>query len=312
MDGGSLDLPRPSKPLRIEFDRLTIGGKLSRGFADERLLPSDRVLRVVVVSGRGSILQGGALPPMVLVPLRRSIRITDSDCTRVLRTGELFIAEAGQCQQVVGSGAALWLALVARPAVWRLLFDTTAAAPIPEPLIVPAMHHADRTLRRAAVRLARAVETDAESALPMTAALRFVTMLGELQDRFEAHIRRCPGRTLSQRRGVFLRLQRVYNWMEASNALDLCVAGFARAANYSPCHFVRTFSMVYGQTPHTVLMEQRLKRAYRLVAETELSITEVARAAGFEDRCAFARSFKKRFGVAASLVRRCGAVSAAA
>ena len=315
MDGGSLDLPagasRPSKALRFEFGRLTIGGKLARGFGDERLLPSERELRVVVVSGRGWVLQGSALPPMVLIPLRRNLRVTDNDSTRILRTGELFFAEAGQCQQVVGAGAALWLALVASPAVWRLLFDATTVSPVPEPLIVPAVHRADRVVRCAAVRLARAAGADAKNADPMTAALRFIAMLAELQARFEPQIRRCPGRTLSQRRGVFLRLQRVYNWMESSNDLDLCVAGFARVANYSPCHFVRTFAAVYGQTPHTVLMEQRLQRAHRLVSDTELSITEVARAAGFEDRCAFARSFKKRFGIAASAVRRHGVARAA-
>jgi AraC family transcriptional regulator len=51
-------------------------------------------------------------------------------------------------------------------------------------------------------------------------------------------------------------------------------------------------------------MEQRLRRAFRLVNDTELSITEVARASGFEDRCAFARSFKLRFGHTATAVRR--------
>jgi AraC family transcriptional regulator len=133
--------------------------------------------------------------------------------------------------------------------------------------------------------------------------LGFVALLLDLQSTFDALIRRCPGRTLAQRRGVFLRLQRVCNYMESTSDLDLGIAGFARVANYSPCHFVRTFNSVYGETPHAVLIEQRLKRALRLVNDTELSITEVARASGFEDRCAFARSFKRRFGETATAVR---------
>ena len=116
-------------------------------------------------------------------------------------------------------------------------------------------------------------------------------------------IMRCPGRTLGQRRGVFLRLQRVCNYMESNSDLDLGIAGFARVANYSPCHFLRTFNTVYGKTPHAVLIEQRLKRALRLVNDTALSITEVAHASGFEDRCAFSRSFKRRYGETASAVR---------
>jgi AraC family transcriptional regulator len=91
--------------------------------------------------------------------------------------------------------------------------------------------------------------------------------------------------------------------MESSSDLDLGIAGFARVANYSPCHFIRTFNSVYGKTPHAVLIEQRLKRALRLVNDTELSIAEVAHASGFEDRCAFARSFKRQFGETATAVR---------
>ncbi|MGH6754808.1 MAG: helix-turn-helix domain-containing protein, partial [Bradyrhizobium sp.] len=100
-----------------------------------------------------------------------------------------------------------------------------------------------------------------------------------------------------------LRLQRVCTYMESSGDLDLDIAGFARVANYSPCHFIRTFNAVYGKTPHAVLIEQRLKRALRLVNDTELSIAEVAHASGFEDRCAFARSFKRQFGETATAVR---------
>ncbi|HJU41148.1 MAG TPA: helix-turn-helix transcriptional regulator, partial [Tahibacter sp.] len=83
----------------------------------------------------------------------------------------------------------------------------------------------------------------------------------------------------------------------------LGIAGLARVASYSPSHFLRTFNAVYGTTPHSVLVEQRLARARRLVDTTALSIAEVARASGFENRCAFARSFKRRFGETASAVR---------
>jgi AraC family transcriptional regulator len=103
---------------------------------------------------------------------------------------------------------------------------------------------------------------------------------------------------------VFARLQRARIAMEMSHARGHGVAELARIANYSPCHFVRTFSAVFGDTPHTLLNEQRLLRAHRLIHETRLSITEVARASGFEDRCTFARSFKQRFGITATETRR--------
>ncbi|HVV95603.1 MAG TPA: helix-turn-helix domain-containing protein, partial [Rhodanobacteraceae bacterium] len=77
---------------------------------------------------------------------------------------------------------------------------------------------------------------------------------------------------------------------------------------------IRAFSTVYGETTHAVLVEHRLGRAHRLINESGLAINEIARASGFENRCAFSRSFKRRFGITAADLRECtrGAVRAAA
>jgi AraC family transcriptional regulator len=136
-----------------------------------------------------------------------------------------------------------------------------------------------------------------------TAAAVFTLLVSDLQAGLRPLIDRCAGRTHVQRRNVFLRLQRVRNYMDACCHLDLDIADFARMASYSPCHFIRAFSAVYGETPHAMLVEQRLARARRLVNDSAMAITEVARASGFENRCAFSRSFKRRFGVSASDLR---------
>jgi AraC family transcriptional regulator len=308
MDGASAeiraDAGRAPKPIRIEFDRLTIHGRLARDAADERRLRTDRVLRVLVGIGRGSVLQGSDLPPMVLIPLRGSVRVADAESARVLKRGQMFVTDAGQDLQAVGRGPALWLAILAPAPVWRELLDTVAEAPVPEPALFPALHPAQRAMRRTAVRLAREARSGTSMLDEVGAAPRFAMLLADVQSAFDPMIARCPGRTLAQRRGVFLRLQRVYNRIESTSKPSLGITTFARAANYSPCHFVRTFNAVFGETPHALLTEQRLRRAFQLVNDTELSITEVARASGFEDRCAFARSFKLRFGHTATAVRQ--------
>jgi AraC family transcriptional regulator len=307
MDGGNGGVAgvtlRGAKPLRVEFERLSPSGRLI-ALCETREASADMTMRLIAGFSRGSMLQGSAQLPLILLPLRGGLRVADGECVRVLRPGQLLVAEPNGCLQAVGVGQALWLALVAPMALWRQLLDATTETQIPEPLLLPAVHVADRTIRRTALRLAREARRTGSAFEGVPALFRFATLLADLQAGFDPHIRRCPGRSLAQRRGVFLRLQRTYNSMEGSNARGLGVAEFARIANYSPCHFVRTFNSVFGTTPHNVLMEQRLQRARRLVHETRLSITEVARASGFEDRCAFARSFKQRFGVTATATRR--------
>lgn len=295
-----------ARPVRFEFERLL------RGTINNAAEPrhSERTIRVLVRSGRACVLHGMGMPT-VLVPLRGCVKLIESESTRILPTGRLFVSEGAQHVQAIGSGDSLWVTLTAPPSVWRQFVDVISEQTIPVPVLLPATHVADRTIRRAAVRLARETRNDTASGESEGAMLRFVSLLLDLQSTFDPLIRRCPGRALGQRRGVFLRLQRVCNYMEASSDLDLGIAEFARVANYSPCHFLRTFNSVYGKTPHAVLVEQRLRRARRLVHDTALSIAEVARASGFENRCAFARSFKRRFGETATALRERGLIAAA-
>ncbi|HVT32002.1 MAG TPA: AraC family transcriptional regulator [Rhodanobacteraceae bacterium] len=306
MDGGNGSIAIAARPgarsIRIDFEQLAVNGRIARS-ADDEPMSSGQTLRILLGSGRACAMQSSE-HPTVLIPLRGRLRTTDGDGSRVLNRGQVLIAESGQRLQAIGGRSALWLAFVAPNAVWRQLFDAARDMPLSEPLLFPAVHLASRLVRRSAVRVAREARRAEHATDDSVVLLQFASLLAELQASFVPMIRRCPGRTLAQRRSVFLRLQRVYNWMESSSNLDLGVAGFARVANYSPCHFVRTFNAVYGETPHAVLMEHRLRHAFRLVYDTELSITEVARASGFEDRCAFARSFKQRFGRTATAVRR--------
>jgi AraC family transcriptional regulator len=310
-NGGAVIGVRPAaRPVRVEFEHLAIHGRLVR-FDDDPAAEDGQTLRILLGSGRACALQSNE-HPTVLIPLRGRLRTTDGDGSRILNRGQVLVAEAGQRLQAIGGRSSLWLAFIAPNAAWQQLFDAAGEMPIPEPILFPAVHASSRLVRRTAARAAREARRAESSTHDSVTLLQFASLLADLQSEFDPMIRRCPGRTLAQRRGVFLRLQRVYNCMESSSNLHLGVAGFARAANYSPCHFVRTFNAVYGETPHAVLMEHRLRHAFRLVHDTELSITEVARVSGFEDRCAFARSFKQRFGRTATAVRRRRATAAVA
>lgn len=282
--------------MRFQCERLVSGGRLdgSDGTGDERL-------RIVVGGGRGCTLHGEAAAATVLLPLRGRLHWSDGEHHRMLASGDVLIAEAGQRLQAIGRGNALWIAVLVPAALWRRLLGDESG--MSDPPLIPALHEADRAVRRAAIGLVRAGR-GGDAASVHSAAASFAALLVDMQEAaFDTQIDRCPGRTRSQRRGIFLRLQRVRNVMEASCQLDLDIAGLARMASYSPCHFIRAFSTTYGETPHAVLVEQRLGRARRLIDDSALAITEIARVTGFENRCAFSRSFKRRFGVTASDLR---------
>ncbi|MGH8023900.1 MAG: helix-turn-helix domain-containing protein, partial [Limisphaerales bacterium] len=52
-----------------------------------------------------------------------------------------------------------------------------------------------------------------------------------------------------------------------------------------------------GLSPHQYLLELRLVRARSLLAETDLSIKEIALKTGFEDELYFSRLFRQKLNV---------------
>ena len=295
--------PASGTAIRVEFTRLANLGIAARAGANDSA-PNDNVLRIVFGSGRGSVLHDATLPPFLVAPLRGTVRVIDGHCTRLLRSRRLFVSEHGGNLQIVGGMSALWIAVIAPAPLWRRLFEATSDAPMSTPVLLTAAHSADRPILHAMIRAARAAAHEEPGRIEaINAAMGIAARLAELQASFDARIDRCPGRTQAQRRAVFSRLQRVHSWMEWGTDLSVELPAFACAAGYSTCHFVRIFNAVYGETPYAALIERRLDKARDLIHSTELSITEIAHAAGFVDRCAFARSFKRRFGKSASAMR---------
>lgn len=99
------------------------------------------------------------------------------------------------------------------------------------------------------------------------------------------------------------RIAHVLRQMEAGSEQALSIAGLAREAGLSRYHFLRTFKLATGITPHQWLLRTRLRHAAeRLVASPD-PITEIALDVGFDDLSNFIRSFRAEFGVSPSRYR---------
>jgi AraC-like DNA-binding protein len=128
--------------------------------------------------------------------------------------------------------------------------------------------------------------------LPRETATAFKTSLNH---RLE-HAAHLPGRTLQKRLQVLSRMYRVLSHMERYCNDDLDIAALADIANYSKWHFLRTFQLTFGASPHQWLVQRRMHMARRALENSDLGITEIATLVGFEDRSAFSRAFKRAQG----------------
>lgn len=93
-------------------------------------------------------------------------------------------------------------------------------------------------------------------------------------------------------------------WLDAHSGEALDLDDAAAQAGLSPFHFLRVFSKALGVTPHQYLVRSRLRRAARLLAEQERSVTDIAYDVGFGDLSNFVRTFRRAAGVSPRGFRR--------
>jgi transcriptional regulator GlxA family with amidase domain len=92
------------------------------------------------------------------------------------------------------------------------------------------------------------------------------------------------------------RLTEILRYMAAHSAAPHKLTGLAGMARMSPYHFLRTFRLVTGVTPHQWLLRTRLRDAAGRLASTRTPVTNVALDVGFDDLSNFTRSFRAEFG----------------
>jgi AraC-like DNA-binding protein len=96
---------------------------------------------------------------------------------------------------------------------------------------------------------------------------------------------------------------RTRDFLEASYLEPLTLPQIAAAVGASASHTQRAFRAHQGTTIVGYLQARRLERARELLRATDLSITEVAFAAGFSDHSYFTRLFRRETGMSPSQYR---------
>jgi AraC family transcriptional regulator len=112
-------------------------------------------------------------------------------------------------------------------------------------------------------------------------------------------LERRPPSSQDRRRAVEAAL-----WLDAHAREPVDLRTAARHVGLGAFHFLRLFSAVVGATPHQYLVRARLRRAARLLAEADLSISEVALDVGFGDLSNFVRTFRRAAGASPRSFRR--------
>jgi transcriptional regulator GlxA family with amidase domain len=97
---------------------------------------------------------------------------------------------------------------------------------------------------------------------------------------------------LTQDPALLRRLLRARDRMDAASHEAWPVPRLARVSGVSQAHFARSFKEAFGVPPHRYLLTRRIEQATALLRDTELAITEIAFATGWNSLGTFGRIFR--------------------
>jgi transcriptional regulator GlxA family with amidase domain len=100
------------------------------------------------------------------------------------------------------------------------------------------------------------------------------------------------------------RLLRAKDRMDAASHEAWPVKRLAEVSGVSPAHFARSFKQAFGIPPHRYLLTRRIEQATTLLRDTELGITDIAFATGWESLGTFGRIFRDITGRSPGALRQ--------
>lgn len=94
----------------------------------------------------------------------------------------------------------------------------------------------------------------------------------------------------------------VHNALEKGESPS--VAAMAESCALSPAPFRRAFHLAFGQSPQQYILSAQMRKAQMLLLLSDLSVTQIALAVGYQDVSGFNRKFLQSFGLSPRAYRR--------
>lgn len=99
-------------------------------------------------------------------------------------------------------------------------------------------------------------------------------------------------------------IRRVCQFMETRVKGDFSLDDLSRLIGLSPEHFCRAFTRALGRPPFRWLEQRRMEIARSLIADGQLSLTEIALELGFSGQSTFGTAFRRVTGITPTQYRR--------
>ncbi|KQO18314.1 AraC family transcriptional regulator [Paenibacillus sp. Leaf72] len=102
------------------------------------------------------------------------------------------------------------------------------------------------------------------------------------------------------------RLTEILSYIHMNSGSDITIQDLAKRACLHPNYFIRMFKEQMGVPPIQYIARLKIEKAKELLADSTLSVSEVAEQAGFNDLFYFSKQFKKIAGLSPTEFRKQG------
>ena len=100
------------------------------------------------------------------------------------------------------------------------------------------------------------------------------------------------------------RIRRLQAFVEEHLSQSIHIVDLSGAVGLSVPHFSRAFGLSFGEPPHLYVIQRRLDRARHLMLTSDMALSELAVACGFNDQAHFCRLFRQHTGRTPAAWRR--------
>lgn len=108
----------------------------------------------------------------------------------------------------------------------------------------------------------------------------------------------------STRDELYRRIQLAHDYIRSFYNKPIRLRDIAQTVCLSPNHLLRSYSEVFGKTPHQHISELRVSKALKLLRKSEMSITDITFEIGFYNPVSFSKMFRQHVGMSPMQFRK--------
>ena len=232
---------------------------------------------------------------VVLVLLSGRLQVTSSFSEVEVGSGEILLFEPSQTFTANGKDVEALLLAVSPQFFIDYAVRMHLAGPAGNVTFSETLLKDERRLTELSQTLIAEIRSEAAGSEIVIGAM--VEQIGVHLLRNFCNMRRSDELELSRVGLIDRRIRRAVELMHSQLDRELSLKEIAAASFLSPFHFARLFKKLTGASPHAYLATLRSKQAQVLLAETDLSVTEIGARVGYANSSHFTQVFRQSTGL---------------